>query len=183
MKRSLYLSLAVLVALAAAPMVSAQTVYRIDSEVSTVVYAMHHPAHDWTGTSHRVHGTLQVEEGRVLGGHVAAPIVSFDSGNRSRDSNMASDTEAYLYPDVVFDAERVNYADDGTATVEGTLTFHGVARPVAMPAQIDLTGDDVHIRGHFEVTLTEFDLERPSLLMVKTSDWLGLDVDLTGHPS
>ncbi len=177
------LILVALFALAAAPAAPAQTAYRIDPSASTIVYAMHHPAHDWTGTSHRVNGSLTVEGERVTGGHVAAPVISFDSGNRSRDSNMASDTESYLYPNVSFDAQGVRYADDSTATVTGTLSFHGVTRPVTMPARIEMVGEGVHLQGHFEVTLTEFDLDRPSLLMVKTSDWLGLDVDLTALPS
>lgn len=170
-----------LLALVLTSAAQAQTVYRIDPDASALVYAMHHPAHEWTGTSHRVSGTIQAEKAHVGGGHIAALVMSFDSGNRSRDSNMASDTEAYLCLNVEF--ERVRYASDGTATVEGALTFHGVTRPVTMPAEISLSDDTAHVREHFEVTLPEVDLKRPSLMMVKARDWLGLEVDLITHPS
>ena len=162
--------------------VAAQT-YRIDPARSTLVYAMEHPAHDWTGTSRRVSGTLTLTEGRLTGGRAQAPVTSFDSGNRSRDSNMASDTEAYLYPTVTFEASRVEPAGEGRATVHGTLTFHGVARPVTMPATVDVTGDAVRVRGAFDVTLREFGLSRPSLLGVRTRDWIGLRVDLLATPT
>jgi len=175
----LVLSLAALL-VATAP--AAQT-YRIDPARSTLVYAMSHPAHDWTGTSRRVSGTLTVADGRLTGGRVAAPVTSFDSGNRSRDSNMATDTDAYLYPTVTFEARSVTPGDGGRATVRGTLTFHGVARPVEMPATVDVTGDAVRVRGTFDVTLSAFGLSRPSLLGVRTRDWIGLTVDLVATPS
>lgn len=166
----------------AAASVSGQT-YRVAPRQSQIVYAMDHPAHHWTGTSHRVSGTLEVRDGHVVGGRVSAPIVSFDSGNRSRDSNMASDTEAYLYPDVVFEAQSLTEGAGDAATVHGTLTFHGVTRPVVVPVQIERTGDRVRVRGHFDVTLSEFAIEPPSLMMIKTRDWVGLDLDLVATRS
>ena len=97
---------------------------------------------------------------------------------------MASDTEAYLYPDVTFDAQRVALRDDGDRHGRGHAHLPRRQRgPSRCRPQIDVSGDDAHVRGHFEVTLSEFDLERPSLMMVKTRDWLGLDIDLTAHPS
>ena len=144
---------------------------------------MEHPAHDWTGTSRRVSGYLTVEDGRVTGGRVSAPVVSFDSGNRSRDSNMASDTEAYLYPDVVFEARSVTMGSGSSASVRGTLTFHGVSRTVTVPTRIEVSPTQARVRGSFEVTLTEFGLERPSLLRIRSRDWIGLELDLVARPA
>lgn len=156
--------------------VSAQT-YRIDPARSTITYSMDHPAHKWSGTSHRVSGTLVVEGGRVVRGQASAPVTSFDSGNRSRDSNMASDTEAYIYPNVTFQAASVSAPSNGRATVRGTLTFHGVARTVSVPVQVSVSDQQVRLQGEFDVTLTEFGIERPSLMMVRTRDWIGLSFE------
>lgn len=174
-----------LVVLATAP--RAQTMYRIDPAHSAIVYSMSHPAHDWTGTSHSVTGTLAVAGRAVTGGHVQAPVQSFDSGNRSRDSHMAEATESYIYRDVVFDARSVTMLPaaqqtaDRNATVQGTLTFHHVTRPVTVPVRIDVTGTQAHLTGSFEVTLTDFQIERPSLLGIKSRDWIGLHLDLAAR--
>jgi polyisoprenoid-binding protein YceI len=176
--KTLSLCLALLCLVAGAHPVSAQATFRIDRAQSRITYSMIHPAHRWTGTSNRVSGTLTVQGGRVTAGRLSAPIVSFDSGNRSRDSNMASDTEAYLYPNVTFVALSVTPGSGNAATVRGTLTFHGVARPVTVPSTIEVSGNRVHLRGEFETTLTEFGIEQPSLMMVKTRDWIGLSFDL-----
>jgi polyisoprenoid-binding protein YceI len=176
-----------LVALVTVPQAVAQATFAIDRSASHITYAMEHPAHHWTGTSARVSGSIRVDDGRVTGGRVSAPVVTFDSGNRSRDSNMASDTEAYLYPDVVFEAQTVTLLPaaqqtaDRNATILGRLTFHNVRRDVTIPARIDLSGATAHIRGRFEVTLTEFGLERPSLLRVRARDWIGLELDLVAR--
>ena len=184
-----FLAVLFAVFLAAAPALQAQTTYRIDQGQSRIVYSMTHPMHSWTGTSQRVSGSVTVANGVVTGGRVSAPVQSFDSGNRNRDSHMAEATESYLYPDVVFEAQAVTVLPaaqqtaERNATVAGTLTFHGTARPVTVPVRIDVDGDQAHIKGQFEVTLTEFDIDPPSLMMIKTRDWVRLDLDLIARAS
>ena len=181
---SLSAFLALTLAAFASPEASAQAEYRIDPAHSEIVYSMSHPAHSWTGTSHRVSGTLTVDRGAVTGGRVQAPVQSFTSGNRSRDSHMAESTESYIYPNVTFTARSVTVlpANQQTAqknaTVQGTLTFHDVSRPVTVPVRVDFADGRVHLTGDFEVTLTEFEIDRPSLLGLKTRDWIGLHLDL-----
>ncbi len=163
---------------------SAQTSFAIDTAHSAIVYSMSHPAHDWTGTSRAVTGTLTVQNGAVTGGRAQARVQSFDSGNRSRDSHMAEVTESYIYHDVTFVARVVTMLPaaqqtaERNATVAGQLTFHNVTRPVTVPVRIDVVGREAHLAGDFEVTITEFGMERPSLLGIRTRDWIGLHLDL-----
>lgn len=166
---------------------SAQTSYAIDTAHSAIVYSMSHPAHDWTGTSRAVSGTLTVQGGAVTGGRAQARVQSFDSGNRSRDSHMAEATESYIYHDVTFVARVVTMLPaaqqtaDRNATVAGQLTFHNVSRPVTVPVRIDVSGREAHLTGSFDVTLTDFQIERPSLLGIRARDWIGLHLDLRAH--
>ncbi len=188
-RRPLYSAVAAVFAaglLSAAP-AAAQTTYRIDPTRSEIVYSMSHPAHDWTGESHRVSGTLTVSGSTVTGGHVQAPVQSFTSGNRNRDSHMAETTESYIYPNVTFEARSVTMLSaseqsaDRNATVQGVLTFHDVARPVTVPVLVSVSNGAAHVTGAFDVTLTEFGMDRPSLLGIKTRDWIGLRLDLTAR--
>lgn len=172
-----------------APSAIGQASYQIDPEHSEIVYSMSHPAHDWTGATHRITGTLTADGSAVTGGHVQAPVQSFTSGNRNRDSHMAEATESYIYPNVTFDAQSVVMLPAGEQTpeqnamVEGTLTFHDVTRPVTVPVLIETSGSQIHLVGSFDVTLTEFAIDRPSLLGLKTKDWIGLHLDLTAKAS
>ena len=178
------LLLALALAVGAAPL-QAQTTYRVDSAHSAITYDMEHPAHSWSGTSHAVSGSVTTDAGgAIIGADLTAPVVSFDSGNRNRDSHMAEVVEFYAYPNVTFHLTRLvpHQATTTNATnamAEGTLTFHGVPRPVQVPVRVDRTGSGLHVTGQFELTLTEFDLERPSLMMVKVRDWMRIHLDVT----
>lgn len=174
--------------LAVASTASAQAPYRIDPAASQVVYTMRHPTHRWSGTSRSVSGALTATGATLTGGRVQAPVRSFDSGTAARDRNMARETEADLYPTVTFEARSVTMLPAArqtaarNATVQGVLTFHGVTRPVTVPVRVDVSGSRIRLTGTFEVTLTEFGLARPSLLGVRSRDWIGLRLDLTARP-
>ncbi len=168
---------------------SAQTVYHIVPKESTVTYAMDHPAHKWDGVSHSATGTVEIgPDGAVTAIHVEIPVLTFDSGNRNRDSHMAEVVEFYLYPKVIFDATDVTPIDsvaDGEADafwrIRGNLTFHGVTKPIETVAKVMRDGDRLRAEGAFDVKITDFDMERPSLLMVKVKDWIGLKFDLSAE--
>ncbi|WP_456425521.1 YceI family protein [Rhodocaloribacter sp.] len=185
---SLYLG-ALLTLLLALPLTaSAQTVYHIVPKESTVTYSMDHPAHKWDGVSHSATGTVEIgPDGTVTAIHVEIPVLTFDSGNRNRDSHMAESVEFYLFPKVIFDATGVTPVDsvatDGQADafwrIRGNLTFHGVTKPIETVAKIVKDGNRLRAEGAFDVKITDFDIERPSLLMVKVKDWIGLAFDVT----
>lgn len=170
----------------AAQRTAAVTTYRIDPARSTIVYAMSHPAHDWTGTSRAVSGTLAIANGGIQGGTVAAPIASFDSGNRSRDSNMIEATEGYVHRTVSFQIARVTPLRTPTATAnataEGTLTFHGVRQALRVPVRVERSGNGLRVRGTFDVTLTDFGVDPPRLLGIRTRDRVELTFDLAATP-
>lgn len=175
------------VAAVAAPPARAQTSYRIDPATSQIVYSMSHPTHRWSGTSRSVSGVLAATGTALTGGRVQAPVRSFDSGVGARDRNMARETEADRYPAVTFEARSVTMLPAAqqtaarNATVRGVLTFHGVARPVTVPVRADVSGGRARLTGSFEVTLTEFGLARPSLLGIRSRDWIALRLDLTAR--
>lgn len=162
--------------------------YRIDTAHSTIVYAMDHPAHHWTATSRRVTGTFRVDDaGRITAADVSAPVESFDSGNRSRDSHMVEATEAYIYRTVAFRLSRIvpmaTPTATANATAEGTLTFHGVERTERVPVMVDRAEGGLRVRGAFSVTLTEFGIRPPRLLGIATRDRIDLTFDLAARPA
>ena len=72
--------------------------------------------------------------------------------------------DAENHPEVKFAGDRVDFADDGTASVAGELTIKGITRPVQATGTYQAPGDDAFggTRGHLQleavVDRTEFDM-------------------------
>ena len=61
---------------------------------------------------------------------------------------------------------------DGKLKISGNLNFHGKAKDITFEADYKLTDKEINVSGGFPVSMTEFDVERPSLMLVKTDDIL-----------
>lgn len=168
-------SLVVLVSVAAAP--ASAKVYAAKRGESTISYHMVHKLHEFTGVSRdytcMVDLPADTTKARV---YVKAPVVSFNSGNSSRDGNMLIYTEAAKYPNIEFVSDSVR-SEGGMWNVHGKLTFHGVRRPVAFNVRPEIGGGHVRIRSDFKVLLSEFNVERPRLFMVPVEDTVSIAID------
>ena len=132
---------------------------------TTLGYTLIHKLHEVKGTARRVE--------------------DFDSGNANRDAHMKEATEASRFPLIEFKGlgrgVRLPARLPATVpvTVKGKLTFHGVTRDVEVPLQVTFSSQRaVKAQGRFSISLEEFGIERPSLLMVKVQDALGLELAL-----
>lgn len=183
------MKLLLLLSLAAAPLVAAQpTTYVLDTPASTLAYTGSHPAHDWTGTSRQVTGTVRVDPAQPAGAQVeiTAPVESFDSGNGSRDSNMLDVVEVEDYPDVRFVSsglaiETWRATADGYAgrwRVRGQLTFHGQTRAVEIPVDVLVAGTRLEAKAQFPVSLSEFGVRRPRLMFIPVRDEIQMEARL-----
>lgn len=162
----------------------------VDSTASVIDYTGSATAHDWTGTSRSVTGTMVLDLDTPDSSRVAirAPVASFESGRDRRDRKMREVTEAATYPVVEFRATdvrpvqwgRSNEGHAGRWEVTGDLTFHGQTHPVEAVVDVRTTDDSVRARAQFPVSLTRFDVERPELLWVPIGDTIRIDARLVG---
>ncbi len=81
-------------------------------------------------------------------------------------------TEALDYPTVVFQSSKVTVGRT-SAGIEGKLTFHGVTQPLRVTASFDKKNKIV--KGDFSIRLSDFEVERPSLLFVKIDDDIAIN--------
>jgi polyisoprenoid-binding protein YceI len=189
--RCIGLGLVVLLA-AATPRAGAATptsplTYQLSAKESSCTYAMEHPMHSWTGTSHQLSGAAVVDgSGRTATIRVQTPVLSFDSGNSNRDSHMAETVESYIYGDVSFTGSAVR-ADSvvavgadlsGAWQTKGDLTFHGVTRQIQVPVNVTAGPGQLQIRGNFAIRLTDYGIELPSLLGISVKDEAAFTLDL-----
>lgn len=151
-----------------------------DKAKSTVTYAMHHPMHDWEGVSHDVNAAMVIDETtkQVQQVAVALRVSSFDSKNQNRDSHMVEVLDGIKYPNVTFSSQDVKSNADGSLTATGKLTFHNVTKPVTIQATHHDVNGQWQLDGAFNVKLTDYGIERPTLLAVPTDDQFKLAFSL-----
>jgi len=157
----------------------AKTKYYCDREKSTIVYSMHHPLHDWKGVSKEVESVILTDGEKidVEGVAVQVKVASFDSDNSNRDSHMVEVTEALLYPAVTFTSETFHKNGDNL-TVDGNLTFHGVTKPITIQVDVKHIGDVLEVTGDFNIKMSDFKIEVPSLLGLATEDNIKINFDI-----
>jgi polyisoprenoid-binding protein YceI len=146
-----------------------------DTKQSSVTYSMNHPMHDWDGVSKDMKAVVMYNRTTQLIENVAVSVkvATFDSQNANRDSHMIETVEGIKYPNVTFSSTSVKQ-DGNKISIMGTLNFHGVSKPISIEVQKSMQGKTMVIDGSFQVLMTEFKIEKPSLMGMPTSDIIKL---------
>jgi polyisoprenoid-binding protein YceI len=147
-----------------------------DKKMSSVTYTMRHPLHTWDGVSHDVNCALMYDEASktIESVAVAIKVASFDSKDGNRDSHALEVLDGIRFPAVTFVSQSVQTATDGSLTATGKLTFHGVTKPAVLIGTHDDDGASLKVNGAFDIKMTDFNVERPSLLGMKADDIIKL---------
>jgi polyisoprenoid-binding protein YceI len=150
-----------------------------DKRTSKVTYNMRHPMHSWEGVCKDVNAVLLLNGSTRMIEQVAVAIRvdAFNSGNPNRDSHALEVLEALKYPKVTFSGSNIKVSKE-ILTVEGNLTFHGISKPITIVATREDFVNKLVIDGKFDVSLTDFKVERPSLIGMKTDDIINLKFQL-----
>lgn len=152
----------------------------IQESVSTVSYTGHHMLHDFTGVTSEFNLTLNCSENQCSA-DIAIPLESFDSGNPSRDSNMLYYTKAWDYPDVRLISSPFRLPESNTdMKIHGKLEFHGFKNDVELDIYFEKINDQWAVSGGFKVPLSAYEVDRPSLLMIKIEDDVDIEFNLNG---
>ncbi len=156
---------------------SAKSFQAIKGE-SILSYRMIHPLHKIQGISKDFFCEVDLSADTLSSKiKVSANINSFDSKNSSRDSHAMEMVEALKYPRVEFFSESIKPDSNGYA-VTGKLNFHGITQPINFHVTPHFLNHKIEIVGGFTVKLSDFKVERPSLLFVPVEDKLTISFDL-----
>ncbi|GAB3321575.1 hypothetical protein GCM10027299_16210 [Larkinella ripae] len=149
-----------------------------DRAKSTITYAMTHPMHSFEGVSRDVACVVVLDDAnKIESVAAAAKLSSFDSDNTNRDSHALEKMEALKYPKVTFTSNDVQQ-DGNSLTVKGNLTFHGVTRPVVIQATRQDENAQLTIKGNLEINLSDYKIEKPSLMMVPVDEKVRLKLQM-----
>ena len=145
--------------------------WSLDTTYSYIKYTGNHPLHSWEGISNDINFKLDCDNDDCTIS-ISTPLEKFDSGNDSRDSNMLYYTESLIYPVVSFKSDSFRFDEqfDKSISLKGFLNFHGIEKEI--PLKITLSNENNEFWGtcNFNFELSTFNVDRPSLLMIKISD-------------
>jgi len=153
----------------------ASTKIYCDKSNSTITYDMNHPLHEWTGVSKEVTSIIITDENRDIISQVAVSVKfsTFDSKNANRDSHAIEVAEAIKYPNITFNSKSIKQ-EGNKLSVEGTLNFHGVNKDIAFTAEKSGDKNKIQVTGGFQIKMTDFKVDPPSLMGLATDDEIKL---------
>lgn len=185
LRRGPYLFLAVL-ALAAAPLPAAEMAWNFEPSQTSV---------HWTLDTalHTVHGTFQLKSGTIrfdpatglASGALIVNAASGESGSEGRDKRMHSIIiESGKYAEIVFSPERVegSVAPQGVSNVKvhGKFKLMSVDHELTLPVKVDASSGHLVATAKFTVPYIQWGLKNPSVLFLRVSDHVDIDLRATG---
>ena len=160
-----------------ANILSAQEILRIDNSISSISYSGTHFLHNWDATNENVSGLIELNDNQVSKIGVIAKVKDFKSGNSSLDSNSYRVLDALRIPNIVFRSSEIIDSLD-VINVSGTISFHGIEKDLNVLLNKSTQNDNISLSGKFIVNLSDFNVERPSLLLQKINNEIEVQINL-----
>lgn len=147
---------------------------------SWISYEGKHPLHSWKAVCRDVDCvvTYDEEKAKLETVAISAKVMAFDSRNTNRDSHALEALEALTYPKINFTSAQLSQSESNLI-INGSLNFHGVTKPMAITTKTYTEGNTIRVEGAFPVKLSEFKVDRPSLLFVKIQDEITIHFSFT----
>ena len=149
----------VLTVLLGAGAAAAQATYTVDTTHSNVVFKVRHLVAKVSGSFREFSGTITADFENLDRSSVEFVIktASIDTGNEQRDGHLRSPDffDVDQYPEITFKSNKVTKKDKDTYVVAGTLSMHGVSKPVVL--NVDYFGEVEAMggtRAGYEITTT-----------------------------
>ena len=138
------------------------------------------PLNSYIGKSDDLQGTIGFKDGTLT---FSVPVKSIKTDNEKRDGHMYDLVKAEKKPNVVFEGKFMddfNFEEKATQTLnaKGDFTLAGVTREITIPIELKLVSEDtIQLTASWSLLITDYNLERPSLVFIKVNDKHDLSVD------
>lgn len=137
------------------------------------------PMHDWTMTS-----SAATFVGTVSGNAITNVKFTMPAKNLVSTKGKMMDNKAYgalkadKHPNITFTAVSIPV---GKGNLSGKLSIAGVTKDVTFPVNVVKNGNSYQITGNEELKLSDFGMERPGFLGVKTGDEIKVTVNIVAN--
>ena len=153
--------------------------FRIEN--SLITYFGVHYLHKWEGSTSDVKGVVSYDKNiDQYECSISVPLSTFSSGNDNRDSNMLVYCRAFDFPNINFQSTSIK-VNESTLEIEGKIEFAGEEKEVKTNAKLNSLDNNLFaIEGELDILLSEFKVERPSLLFVEIEDLVKIKYSIQG---
>ena len=153
--------------------------FRIEN--SLITYFGVHYLHKWEGSTSDVNGVVSYNKAsEQYECSISVPLSTFSSGNDNRDSNMLVYCKAFDFPNINFQSTSIK-VQENTLEIEGRIEFAGKEKEIKTSAKLNgLDNNLFAIEGELDILLSEFEVERPSLLFVEIEDLVKIKYSIQG---
>ena len=133
----------------------------------------------FTETSGKVIYDKDAKSGAI---EVTVKVNSIDFGMPKMDEHAKSADlfDAAKYPTATYSGKFTKFNGAAPSEAQGTLTLHGVTKPVTLPFHVDIHGTTADAKGHADLVRTAFGVGQGNWA---TGQWVALevrvDVDIT----
>ena len=150
-------------------------------EKSLITYFGVHYLHKWEGSTSDVKGVVSYDKNiDQYECSISVPLSTFSSGNDNRDSNMLVYCRAFDFPNINFQSTSIK-VNESTLEIEGKIEFAGEEKEIKTNAKLNSLDNNLFaIEGELDILLSEFKVERPSLLFVEIEDLVKIKYSIQG---
>ena len=150
-------------------------------ENSLITYFGVHYLHKWEGSTSDVKGVVSYDKNiDQYECSISVPLSTFSSGNDNRDSNMLVYCRAFDFPNINFQSTSIK-VNESTLEIEGKIEFAGEEKEIKTNAKLNSLDNNLFtIQGELDILLSEFKVERPSLLFVEIEDLVKIKYSIQG---
>lgn len=137
------------------------------------------PMHNWTMTSNAGSFSATVNGNALNNVKFTMPAKNLKSTKGKMMDNKAYNAlKADKAPNISFAATSLNI---GKSTLKGKLTVAGVTKNIAVPVNVVKNGASYKITGSSNMKMSDFGMETPGFLGVRTGDAVTVNVDITAN--
>lgn len=121
---------------------------------------------------------LSMEEtATTLRGAIEVSMADLISDNKKRDTNMQETLESDTFPKAVFEIKEVS-AKGASHLLKGTMSLHGVTKPMSFEGTIVQEGSKVRIKASSMMKMSDFGIKPPKMVFLTVRDQVDLSVDV-----
>ena len=162
--------------------------FKVDGSASKIQFVSDAPLEKFTGSSTKLSGEIKLDPAKAAQakGEVKVKMDSFKTGIDLRDEHFRSENwlDAKKYPEAKFvitkitGVEALKAGEAVDATVVGKFSLHGVTKDVTATAKVRLAPDSLRVQATFTVKLEDHKVSIPSIVALKVSPEIKVNVDL-----
>jgi polyisoprenoid-binding protein YceI len=140
-------------------------------------YYVTHPMHNADGRSDQVRVTMSCSTGKCKIA-LSVPSHSFTSKDVDRDLELKKVIASEKFKEIKFVG--VGQPKGETlANVEGVVSFHGVDKSISdLNFKVTKGWNEITVEGEFKILLTDFSIERPSLIGIPIGNEVKINTQL-----